>query len=385
MSSNTCTVCNKSNAARCDRCKSAYYCSKACQREDWPTHGLLCKAFSQFDASSRPTNEHIRAIHFPIDCKKPKVFWLHCKWCNYDDVRYQQPEVESFLGPDAFPKHAPIQYNPVLKRDMSDTVYICHRDTFLVDGSKANNSIAGITATKPGQYHDWRGPIIAYDFRDITDYFLSYSYTPTPATQQSIDTMVKGVKINCIGDRKLFNKPHFEAVDVSSTDPIFSDYDTSDIAKRIGLPIFTWRCPPNPRWANDQDNQIYEHQNPFNNQEATFLHLCCDPKANFDLRTGTLGWGWASEQWQNNVGSIVVVRQDKKPLSTLHAEALIRYCRYDIRPLLAHSMGEYAPEEPMTKDAVLAMICRRTFVISWYKLLDEKEAKDTDAAFPYDV
>jgi hypothetical protein len=42
------------------------------------------------------------------------------------------------------------------------TVYVCHRDTFLVDGSKANNSIAGITATKPGQYHDWRGPIIAY-------------------------------------------------------------------------------------------------------------------------------------------------------------------------------------------------------------------------------
>ncbi|KAF8847173.1 hypothetical protein BDZ45DRAFT_540448, partial [Acephala macrosclerotiorum] len=69
----------------------------------------------------------------------------------------QHPEVETFLGPDAFPKHAPIQYNPELKREMSDTVYVCHRDTFLVDGSKANNSIAGIagiTATKPGQYHD---------------------------------------------------------------------------------------------------------------------------------------------------------------------------------------------------------------------------------------
>jgi hypothetical protein len=34
--------------------------------------------------------------------------------CNDDDGRFQHPEVESFLSPDAFPKHAPIQYNPVL-------------------------------------------------------------------------------------------------------------------------------------------------------------------------------------------------------------------------------------------------------------------------------
>ncbi|KAF8847174.1 hypothetical protein BDZ45DRAFT_607838 [Acephala macrosclerotiorum] len=184
--------------------------------------------------------------------------------------------------------------------------------------------------------------------------------------------MVKGVKINCIGDREMFNKPHFEAVNISSIDPIFSDYDTSDIVKRIGLPIFTLRRPLN--------------LSPFNNQDATFLHLCCDLKADFDLCAETLGCGWASKQWQNNVGSTVVVRQDKKPLSTLHVEALCRYCCYEIRPLLAHSMGEHAPEEPMTTDAVLAMICRPTFVISWYKLLDEnRKRKDTDAAFPYDV
>ena len=81
------------------------------------------------------------------------------------------------------------------------------------------------------------------------------------------------------------------------------------------------------------------------------------------------------------------MRQDKKPLSPLHVEELCKYCRYEIRPLLAHSMGEYAPEEPMSKEAVLAMICRPTFVIYWYKLLDEKhEAGDyTSAPYPYDV
>lgn len=66
------------------------------------------------------------------------------------------------------------------------------------------------------------------------------------------------------------------------------------------------------------------------------------------------------------------MRQDKKPLLPLHVEALCRHCRFDIPPLLAHSIGEYAPEKPMEKDAVLAMICRPTFVIHWRKLLEEK-------------
>jgi hypothetical protein len=30
------------NAKRCTRCMSRMYCSKACQRRDWPTHKLVC-------------------------------------------------------------------------------------------------------------------------------------------------------------------------------------------------------------------------------------------------------------------------------------------------------------------------------------------------------
>jgi len=195
-----------------------------------------------------------------------------------------------------------------------------------------------------------------------------------------------GVRINCIGDQEMYSKAHFEGVEIPSTDPIFSKHDTSDIAERIEFPILTRRCPPNPKWVHDQDNKIFKHESPFNNQDASFLHLCCDPEADFDLRTGIFGWGWVSKQWQNKVGSVIVVRQDKKPLSPLHLEALCKYCVDEIRPLLAHSIGEYAPEEPMEKDAVLAMICRPTFVICWYKLLDEKHKKgeDTSAPYPYD-
>ncbi len=109
----------------------------------------------------------------------------------------------------------------------------------------------------------------------------------------------------------------------------------------------------------------------------------------FDPDKGELGWGWAPRRWQNSVGSVLVVRQDKKALSPLHVEALCNYCRYEVGPVIAHSVGDYYPEEPISKDGVLAMICRPTFVIYWFKLLDEKDIEEdgegADEASPYEV
>jgi len=193
-----CTACNEPNGRHCARCKSARYCSTACQKADWPTHKLLCPTFSDFESSKRATNEHFRAILFPVDEEKPKFIWLHCAWHDDEDGSNQYPETKSFLGPNL--SMAPIKYNPVLSRKLSDTIYVRYRDTFLIDGSIPSKSIAAITATKPGQFHDWRGPIIAYgkvglgidqttckdldmnDFRHVADYFLSYDYKPAPTT-----------------------------------------------------------------------------------------------------------------------------------------------------------------------------------------------------------
>ncbi|KAL7894328.1 hypothetical protein HDV64DRAFT_127229 [Trichoderma sp. TUCIM 5745] len=400
--SNLCFVCDKQGARRCAKCKSARYCSTACQKEDWPTHKLVCTSFASHTASNRPTDEHFRVLLFPVD-GKPEITWLASRWHIGDqedesDDKYQSFDTKSIPGLDALAM-ASIQRNPRLKRNLINTIYICHRDTFLVDGSKPNQGVARVTSTQPGEYHDWRGPILAYgmiglgidqqrcrdldmdDFRHIFDYFLSYNYKPSTAAQT-----IMAVRINCLGDQKMCNRPAFESVEIFPTDPVFNNHDTSDIANRIGFPILTRRLPPNPTWANNKDNAIFNHSSPYNNQDATFLHLCCDPSPPSNPTTGSLGWGFASMQWQNNVGSVLVLRQDKKPLHPLHVEALCKYCRYDILPLFSHSMGEYAPEEPMKKNAVLAMICRPTFVISWYKLLEEKTEKgdEADAPYPYD-
>lgn len=411
--SDLCIICNKPNALRCKRCRGASYCSKLCQRGDYVVHKLLCTSFSTFDTSKRPTKDHVRAVLFPVDQSQPKMIWLYCKWMDPDEVkgvdyRWQSVDVESFLIDPL--GHVPIQHNPVLARSLENIVCISYRDTFLIDGSAPNSSIEAIVKTQPGYHHDWRGPIIAYgrigpnldppacrgidmnDFRHITDYFISYGSdlislpASLPASIPDFQR-VKGVKINCFGDEKMFKKPHFEEIHVPTWHSIFSKGQTSEIAKRIGLPILTNRCFPHPNWANVEDRELFGGASPYNNQDATFLHSCIDPKAKLDFPQGKMGWGYPPFQWHNSVGSTIVVRQDKKPLSPWHVEALCRYCRHDTRDLLAHSMGEYAPDEPLSKDLVLSMICRPTFSICWYRMCNEKHEKGgtVDAEFPYDV
>jgi hypothetical protein len=198
----SCTVCDKQNATFCSRCKCILYCSKACQKSDWSTHKLLCISFSAFADSQRPTADHYRAVLFDPNQAKPEFVWILCKWRQDDDDEfgYQTPEIDTIIGSDTLTKHIPIQYNPRLKRTLPNTLVITYRDTFLIDGSRPSKSVASITATQPGEYHDWRGPIVVYakhgpgldppackdldmvDFRHIADYFLSYAYTP-PTTQ----------------------------------------------------------------------------------------------------------------------------------------------------------------------------------------------------------
>ncbi|KAJ8121614.1 hypothetical protein ONZ43_g1977 [Nemania bipapillata] len=385
QSSDSCIICNKPNALRCNRCKSASYCSKLCQRGDFLVHKLLCSSFSAFDVSKRPTKQHVE----PED--------------EYDR-RYQSPNARPFLNDHG--REVPIQFNAVLARRLLDAVCVSYRDTFLVDGSAPNSSVATITTTQPGYHHHWCGPIIAYgkvgsdfdpeecrdidmhDFRHVADYFMSYGtdLISVPSSPPMNCVKVKGVRINCLGDQKMFNKPHFEEIELSTTSIIFRSHETSDITKRIGIPIYTKRCFPHPNWANAKDAEMFGNESPYNNQDATFLHLCIDPEAKEDFSRGFLGWSWAPSQWQQDVGSTIVVRQDKKPLLPWHAEALCSYCRYHARDCLAHTIGEYAPDKPMSKSLALSMICRPTFSIWWYRMCREQrdKGKIVDAKIPYD-
>ncbi|KAK9442305.1 hypothetical protein VB005_03364 [Metarhizium brunneum] len=186
-----CTVCDKHDARFCGRCKSARYCSEECEKADWPTHKLLCKAFSNFDVSTRETSKHFRAFFFPVN-ENPKVIWLENKWLSGDYA-----DIKSLPGANGLLDFKPIQYSSRLGRKLDDKIYICAREEFLEDGSIPNQGVAAITSTKPGRHYDWRGPFIVTgkrlgkerrkcrdvdmnDFRHVVDFFLSYG-SPSPS------------------------------------------------------------------------------------------------------------------------------------------------------------------------------------------------------------
>lgn len=248
------------------------------------------------------------------------MFWVHCKWSDNDGNRYQIPEDGEIMGPETFVKSMPVQVDNILERRLPYTIEVCYRDGFLVDGSARNSSVAAILSTFPGASYDWRGPIYGVvkqgsdldplmcrdmdmaDFRYMADYFISYGL-PQAKVKNGVrgqDQVVKGVMINCVGDRTILGKPQFQAIDVAVSDPIFDSRhelrDTSDIADRVEMPIFSRKCPPDLRWVS-RDSKDCNGQSPEVNQEATFLHLCCDPKASFWVGRAFAGKTMSEAPW----------------------------------------------------------------------------------------
>lgn len=62
------------------------------------------------------------------------------------------------------------------------------------------------------------------------------------------------------------------------------------------------------------------------NQAAMFLHMNTNTKAK--------DWGWASPmEWQQPVGSVVIVHAVRKEVLPQHVEALFYLCQYVIQHL----------------------------------------------------
>jgi hypothetical protein len=197
MATPTCIACNASNAKFCSLCHSISYCSPECQKPDWPLHKTICKTFTALPP--RPSPSHKLAILFPVDSKDPELLWVKCerRVDDEDGVAWESPNTEQLLrieNLDPKYQHArefkKIQRNALRGFNLSYTVQVICRETFLIDGSTPNVCVRH--TTKGQMTHDWRGPIVvmrqpdmgvdplfyedirASDFRVAIDYFLSY-------------------------------------------------------------------------------------------------------------------------------------------------------------------------------------------------------------------
>jgi hypothetical protein len=308
-----------------------------------------------------------------VDLKSPQFVWVSCdlQQAEHGEPAWERSDVKPFLGSgDPFPQRFLVQRNVLRSRDIGHTIEIVAREAFLIDGSILNQSI--VRTTNGAAAHSWKGPVLALrmkglgrdplhydhmtmrDFRDVIDYFLAYGDETIGETDQTRGAKVKGVKISCEADQNVFGAEKYVSVQVPRDHPVFTKVTTPcGISALLGLPVLVKKYPADKAWAKNESISGIG----YNNQAATFLHLNTDPNSR-----SLMGWGWAPLEWQNKVGSVLVVRSDGKDLSPHHCEVLCTFCQFKMGPLFEDSMGAgMNPENPMSKDAVLQQMTKKNF------------------------
>ncbi|KAF2159592.1 hypothetical protein M409DRAFT_29912 [Zasmidium cellare ATCC 36951] len=86
-----CGTCFGKATQECAGCHSIRYCSRECQKVNWPQHKHLCKTFADFATPPGPNLRRI--IILPQDSKNPRFAWL--KTFSSDT---EEPEEQFLLG-----------------------------------------------------------------------------------------------------------------------------------------------------------------------------------------------------------------------------------------------------------------------------------------------
>ncbi|KKY29941.1 putative ectomycorrhiza-upregulated zf-mynd domain-containing protein [Diaporthe ampelina] len=137
------------------------------------------------------------------------------------------------------------------------------------------------------------------------------SQASTPAPDKPPDDAsagkekIKAVIVRCDGDT---TGPKWSATTIPSDHPIFEQQRKNEapLPALLGIPLIFRRLP---------SSQFNTRASGLDNQIVTYL--------NIELESG-----FAPAAWQSQVGTVLVARQDKKPLLEQHLEGVWMYCDY---------------------------------------------------------
>lgn len=83
-----CAMCEMDGTQQCNYCRAIRYCSRECQKLDWPLHKLLCKTRNEkYDDRLHPPG-FVRGICFSSDELTPRFVWHAAEFSGSGDFMY---------------------------------------------------------------------------------------------------------------------------------------------------------------------------------------------------------------------------------------------------------------------------------------------------------
>lgn len=279
-----CMMCCKPGTMRCNACMETRYCSKDCQKLDWPLHKLVCKTAKDFTEDKKPSRWHLRAVVFAEDEDRPRYAWLalSCDKCR-GTPNEGKPHLSSVLN-DVQRQHmcAKLGYfksNSILQdRELTDGVAV---SMHVIPGGPPNKTfskinpclmqycsgsyvIHGETVITEGEHHSIYD-LAASELRHFVD---NWSVQADESRRSSLKRLTRdggqytGVLSNCVGDQHFLGWPAQEtltyALNSTVSDIILEAWSEEEpVLKKLELPLLFCKVPQSLSWKNRPERESF--------------------------------------------------------------------------------------------------------------------------------
>ncbi|KAF2868069.1 hypothetical protein BDV95DRAFT_501280 [Massariosphaeria phaeospora] len=398
-----CAMCKNLGTQSCTDCREIRYCSQACQKSDWPVHELLCKALKDFGHEKRPGPNFKRAIYFPVAGPKPHFIWLRISDDAVVDLSTVPEDTTDMTLAFA------VTNNRVLHRVLDTTLafvakMIQLRPKSATASPEPNRSL---TTVDEEFLRFWGGPALVFgfkdedgqkrrgcdlgpmDFRHAVDHFRALYYKGQSRRIEHIEgDKVKGVRLNCLGDTDICQRPQFEGLDVSAAACTWPTEVKSSLTENIDIPLVIKKLPPALVWRDRRlqhstsHNHKIGHLNPDSKDYAVTI-----PDAPSQDQADAWMFVYEYHTEITDIGSVIVVRKDGKPLYPSHLAAIADYFA-----AIGHcSMTVCTNHEQLTTAAKEEFLTSgseeefKEYYVAWTQLNLESEGDSGGIRSPYDV
>ncbi|KAF1849175.1 uncharacterized protein K460DRAFT_365085 [Cucurbitaria berberidis CBS 394.84] len=348
-----CAICPALGSEVCSSCHGIRYCSKACQKVDWPVHKLLCKKFSKdFSNDKRPQQPEFqfkRAIYFPEEGNGPQYIWLPSSGPSDEGRAVAHTHILGLKNTDLYP----IDYfkeNAVLHRQIDGDIVLLARihDLNTNEAMLFGNPNKSLAKIDKELTNYWKGPLLAYgartdvgwpdqcydlgpvDLRHVVDY-LSVAHSKR-SIEQNMYTIgdgekTRGVRFNCVSDQQICQRTQFEPMDILKSVCDGESELKATVAEKAGFPLVFRKLTFALCWRSRSHQDFSYAENPsaaFFDPGTLLDTTWLDTALRFGNPTSAID---QQMKFAKQMGSLIVVRKDGEPLTPMLMKALTEYAQ----------------------------------------------------------